>query len=116
MLFIGLNPSTASDSSEDQTLNRLLSFCRSWGYGSLVVVNLFAKVSKSPLLLRSCIDPVGEGNDQELSLNADIWSKNHLWDLWLGWGAGGVFLNLVPFDVNHKTNMIDLLLCFENNI
>ena len=57
MIFIGLNPSRASSSLDDQTIKRLLCFSNLWGYGSLIVVNLFARVSASPSILRKCSDP-----------------------------------------------------------
>ncbi|HJM80481.1 MAG TPA: DUF1643 domain-containing protein, partial [Prochlorococcaceae cyanobacterium Fu_MAG_72] len=41
LLFVGLNPSKASALDDDPTLRRILGFCRSWGYGRLLVVNLF---------------------------------------------------------------------------
>ena len=89
MIFVGLNPSKASFSLNDQTLKRLISSCYSWGYGSLIVINLFARVSSSPSLIRKCSDPIGERNDKELYLRTSQWSKNPLCDLWLGWGNHG---------------------------
>ncbi len=91
IVFIGLNPSKASSLKDDATLNRLLGFSRRWGYGIIVVVNLFARISHSPDILKRCSDPVGEENDHELSVHASIWSQNPLCDLWLGWGAGGSY-------------------------
>ena len=53
IIFIGLNPSTADEEDNDSTLIRVLNFSNSWGYGSLVVINLFARISTSPRLLKS---------------------------------------------------------------
>ncbi len=93
MLFIGLNPSKANSNKDDPTLKRLMSFCKCWGYGKLIVVNLFARIGQSPIILKKSIDPVGELNDQEISLKMKIWSKSAEWDLWLGWGSKGTFLS-----------------------
>ena len=93
MLFIGLNPSTASCSLNDPTLRRLLNFSYSWGYGSLIVVNLFARVSSSPSIIKVCSDPIGNRNDQEISKRAFQWSNNPFCDLWVGWGNLGVWKN-----------------------
>ena len=89
LLFIGLNPSTATSNEDDMTLRRLLKFCHSWGYRDLLVINLFARRSKSPRLLKHCFDPIGKKNNDILAKFISVWSRNIDWDLWLGWGAGG---------------------------
>ncbi len=89
LLYIGLNPSLANAYNDDPTLRRLLGFCDSWGYGKLVVANLFARVSKSPSELRHSSDPIGAENDSYLTFFARYWANSPFWDLWLGWGAGG---------------------------
>ena len=66
LIFIGLNPSLANAKDDDPTLRRLLGFTERWGYGSLVVINLFGKISKSPKTLGSCDDPIGIRNDEVL--------------------------------------------------
>ena len=40
--FCMLNPSKADAVTDDPTLRRCINFAKSWGYGSLSVVNLFA--------------------------------------------------------------------------
>lgn len=59
-----LNPSTADAESDDPTLRKVLTFSDSWGFGSLVVVNLFAFRSPKPAALRDVADPVGPENRQ----------------------------------------------------
>ena len=58
--FIGLNPSTADESNLDPTLRRCLGFADSWGYGSLVMLNLFAFRATDPVVMRRAREPVGE--------------------------------------------------------
>lgn len=89
VLFIGLNPSRANGERDDPTLRRLQGFARSWGYGQLVVLNLFALVTPSPALLRRSSDPTGAAADAVLAAWLRRWSLSQAWDLWLGWGAGG---------------------------
>lgn len=48
VLFIMLNPSTADASVNDPTIRRCLGYARSWGCGSLTVVNLFAFRATNP--------------------------------------------------------------------
>ena len=93
MIFIGLNPSKASGNYDDPTLKRLVSSCNYWHYGSLIVINLFARVSPSPSIIRRCSDPVGKKNDQVLLSHAFEWSQDPFCDLWLGWGNRGVWKN-----------------------
>lgn len=64
VLWILLNPSTADASQNDPTLRRLIGFSRSFGFGSLEVVNLFALCSSTPDALRGIIDAVGPDNDR----------------------------------------------------
>ena len=93
LLFIGLNPSFAGKEVNDPTTTRLVNFCRAWGYGTLFIINLFAKVSSSSLLLKYSSNPVGNKNDSEISSRLDSWSNDLNWDLWLGWGARGTLRN-----------------------
>ncbi len=51
MLFVGLNPSTANELTDDPTIRRLCVFARTWGYGGLYACNLFSYVSSIPEVL-----------------------------------------------------------------
>lgn len=86
LLFIGLNPSRADARHDDPTLRRLLGYARAWGFGSLEVLNLFARVACTPQLLRRAADPVG--------LRNDAWIRHRLGCrpeavVWIGWGNLG---------------------------
>jgi hypothetical protein len=61
-----LNPSTATDATDDPTIRRCIRFSAAWGYGRLVVVNLFALRSTNPAELANHPDPVGDDNDQAI--------------------------------------------------
>ena len=63
ILFIGLNPSTADEEQDDPTIRRCMSFSRDWGYGTLLMANLFAFRATDPAKLRLQDDPVGPEND-----------------------------------------------------
>ncbi len=93
LIFIGLNPSLANNSKNDPTLRRLIGFAELWEYGTLVVVNLFARITKSPKFLASCNDPVGWKNDVELNKRLNYWETNDSCDLWIGWGINGRLMN-----------------------
>lgn len=47
-LFCGLNPSTADATQDDPTIRRCIRFAQDWGWGGLVMVNLFAFRSTDP--------------------------------------------------------------------
>lgn len=61
-MFIGLNPSTANEYSDDPTIRRCESFAGGWGYGGLCMANLFAYCSAYPSDLITQ-DAVGSDND-----------------------------------------------------
>jgi hypothetical protein len=66
VLFIMLNPSTASDQSDDPTISKCMRFARRWGYGGIEVRNLFAFRSPYPAYMKEAKDPIGDRNDMEL--------------------------------------------------
>lgn len=63
VVFVGLNPNRADEVDDDPTIRRCVGFARRWGYGRLVVVNLFAWRARSPRALRAVAEPVGPEAD-----------------------------------------------------
>jgi hypothetical protein len=61
--FVMLNPSTADEFVLDPTCARARSYAERWGYGALVVTNLFAWRATEPERLKRARHPVGEAND-----------------------------------------------------
>jgi len=66
VLFIGLNPSTADDTFDDNTIIRCTRFVQDWGYGGFFMANLFAYIATDPLDMKNAEDPVGPNNDYYL--------------------------------------------------
>ena len=66
VLFVGLNPSTADARRDDNTSRVCSNYARRWGYGGLLLGNLFAFRSTDPAGLLRAEDPVGPGNDAAL--------------------------------------------------
>lgn len=46
--FIGLNPSTANESTNDATIRRVMSFAKAWGYGGVYMLNCFPFITTDP--------------------------------------------------------------------
>jgi hypothetical protein len=65
VLFVMLNPSTADAELDDPTIRRCTGFARSWGYGGLLVGNLFAFRVTDPreLWQRVSFEAIGAHND-----------------------------------------------------
>ncbi len=87
-MFIGLNPSTADEYEDDPTVRRCIGFAKRWGFGQLILTNLFACKSKDPRALREVEDPVGPSNDEWL-----IHSRERADRVIAAWGNGGRFNN-----------------------
>jgi hypothetical protein len=66
LLFVLLNPSTATEQRNDPTLARCEARARRMGFGGVCVVNLYAFRATDPRLLRHVADPVGPMNDAVL--------------------------------------------------
>lgn len=68
VVFIMLNPSTADADEDDPTIRRCMNYARSWGYGGIKVVNLFAYRATDPKELSKVIDPVGIENNKYITM------------------------------------------------
>ena len=66
VLFIGLNPSIADENIDDPTVTRCINFAKDWGYGTLLMANLFAYRSTYPKEIYLIDDPIGKDNDYYL--------------------------------------------------
>lgn len=64
--FIGLNPSTADEIKNDQTIRKDIGFAQRWGFGALCKTNIFAFRETKPHLMRRVADSVGPHNDKYL--------------------------------------------------
>jgi hypothetical protein len=61
--FLMLNPSTADETKLDPTCARARGYAQAWGYGALIVTNIFGWRSTDPRALKRVPDPVGAEND-----------------------------------------------------
>jgi hypothetical protein len=66
VMFIGLNPSTADESQNDRTIQRVEGIVRHWGYGGFYMMNLFPLVSPYPERLKEFLEtPFHDIEDRE---------------------------------------------------
>lgn len=70
VLWVMLNPSTADASIDDPTIKRCIGYAKAWGYGGIMVGNLYAYRATKPADLWDAggnLDIRGSENDQHLS-------------------------------------------------
>lgn len=63
VLFVMLNPSTATELRNDPSVARCERRARVLGFGAFGVCNIFAWRETDPARMRAVADPVGDGND-----------------------------------------------------
>lgn len=86
-LFVMLNPSTATETQNDPTVERCERRSRALGCGAFRVTNIFAWRDTDPRRMRAAMDPVGPGNDAAI-IDSALWA-----DLILcAWGTHGAHL------------------------
>lgn len=71
VLWIMLNPSTATADEDDPTIRRCQSFARAWDYDGITVANLFGLRSTDPNSLLRHPRPIGEENNDILRTFAE---------------------------------------------
>lgn len=70
VLFAMLNPSTADASINDATIRRCIGFAKLWGFGGIVVVNLYAIRATDPHEVFRHLDFIGPENDAHIKAQA----------------------------------------------
>jgi|SRR5687768_1932900 len=61
--FLMLNPSTADEWQLDPSCTRARNYAERWGFGALIVTNLFGWRATAPAQMKAAREPVGRGND-----------------------------------------------------
>ena len=89
VFFVMLNPSTADENYNDPTISRCMKFAESWGYGGILIGNLFAYRATKPKEMMAAKDPIGDMNDFFLKQ----YSKFHTSLTVAAWGNYGSFMD-----------------------
>lgn len=92
VMFVMLNPSTATEMQNDPTVERCERRARHLGYGGFRVTNIFAWRATDPRDMRAAPDPVGPQNDAVLA-DGSAWAD----DIIAAWGVHGAHLGRGPF-------------------
>lgn len=78
--FIMLNPSTADHLKDDPTIRRCVGFAKSWGFGQLIVTNLYPFRSPSPFEMKAASNKRGPRDPRGHRLLNDLhiakWAAN----------------------------------------
>ena len=88
VMFICLNPSTADHKDDDPTILKCIKYAQNWGYGGLLIGNLFAYRATNPSEMKKVDDPVGPLNNHYLKLMSQQVNQ-----IVCGWGNHGTFLD-----------------------
>ena len=88
VMIIGLNPSTADETEDDPTIGRCISFSKSWGYGGVYMLNLFAFRATQPKDMFNAQNPIGLENNSYI----EIYSKK-VEKIVCAWGNHGTYKN-----------------------
>ncbi len=91
VLFVMLNPSTATEVQNDPTVERCERRARALGFGGFRVCNIFAWRETDPRLMRKAPDPVGPQNDLAIR-DSCFWADTIV----CAWGAHGAHLERGP--------------------
>ena len=86
--FLMLNPSTADEVKLDPTCARARDYAERWGYGALIVTNVFAFRNTDPNRMKAVKDPIGKDNDAAIVRAA---KESAL--VVCAWGNHGAFLD-----------------------
>ena len=100
VVIIGLNPSTADEKDDDNTIKKCINFSKNWGYGGLYMLNLFAFRATAPSDMFNASSPIGEENSKYIEKYSKLSDK-----VICAWGNNG----------NFKNRSKEVLLNIENN-
>ncbi|MGB8812937.1 MAG: DUF1643 domain-containing protein [Paracoccaceae bacterium] len=91
VMFVMLNPSTATETQNDPTVERCERRARTLGFGAFRVTNIFAFRATDPLMMRAQPDPTGPQNDATI-VDGAVWADRII----CAWGTHGAHLNRGP--------------------
>ena len=91
LAFLLLNPSTADENKDDPTVAKARRYAHFWGYGEVIILNIFAFRATNPRLLCLQENPIGDENDSIIK-NTVQTVLTLGGDVVCGWGNHGQIL------------------------
>ncbi len=109
MAFVMLNPSTADEREDDNTIRRCIGYARKWNFGGLFILNIFAYCATDPDDMKAAPDPIGAENDHWIDVTLEQV------DLAVAaWGSHGLYLGRGP-DVLKRISQRRPIYCLATN-
>lgn len=103
--FVGLNPTIANRDHNNATVTRCINYAKSWGYGAMYMLNLFALIAPNHKILKNNPDPIGSDNDGYLKYILSAMPAVCCW------GNHGTYMNRDK----QILNLIKFPLCLKKN-
>lgn len=91
VLFVMLNPSTATEVQNDPTVERCERRARTLGFGAFRVTNIFAWRDTDPKKMRKATEPIGPENDRTIADGCQ-WADSII----AAWGTNGEHMGRGP--------------------
>jgi hypothetical protein len=105
VMIIGLNPSTADEKEDDPTIRKCINYAKSWDYGGIYMLNLFAFRATQPSEMFKASEPIGEKNDTYIKTYSKKVNK-----VICAWGNDGKYQNRSNLIKNSVDNLYYLKL------
>lgn len=91
------NPSTADAQNDDPTIQRLCKWAKLWGYGGILVINLYSIRSSDPALVRAMEKEAwGDAQDQAIGYALGIAAEQKK-PVLAAWGNLASPADIIPF-------------------
>lgn len=116
ILWVMLNPSTATAEKDDPTIRKITKFSTRWGYGVIRICNIFALRSTDPKALKIALkegrDPIGPENNRYIGEEVEVADR-----VVCAWGAHGSLIDrdLAVYDLIRRWGKVPVALNFTSD-
>lgn len=117
--FVMLNPSTADETENDPTIDKLIKYAVAWGFQRLSVVNVYAIIETESKMLARMIrsasmgGPEIVGDHNQAFLETELGNANKIV---CGWGNEGAYRNSVIHALLGPDGLNKRAWCFKKNL